>query len=84
MSKVNGQLVTCDRCGKTIFRECIGEGETDGGFTRWNKFTDLPKDWTKPYNIGDLCPDCSLEWELLEQEFMSRRKDFMEAKVCNT
>lgn len=74
MSKINGQLVTCDRCGKTIFRK-----EKEVGL-----FEKFPEDWTKQYNIGALCPDCSLEWELLEQEFMSRRKDFMEAKVCNT
>ena len=42
MAKVNGQIVTCDRCGKHIFLKCTGEGERDGGFTRWNKFESLP------------------------------------------
>lgn len=30
MSEQCGKLVTCDRCGKTLFLKCIGEGEADG------------------------------------------------------
>lgn len=45
MAEVNGQLVTCDRCGTQIFRKVIGEGELDGGYTRWNKFEPCPEGW---------------------------------------
>ena len=64
MSRVNGQLVTCDRCGKTIFRK-----ETEVGL-----FEKLPKDWTDPSAIGDLCPCCSILWEHLEAEFVNKKK----------
>ena len=42
MSEKCGKLVTCDRCGKNVFLKCIGEEETDGGYTKWNKFEDPP------------------------------------------
>ena len=71
----HGQLRTCDRCGATIFLKTTGEGETDGGYTRWNKFEDA-KGWTNPYEIGDLCPNCSEEWDILRAEFKRRTKDF--------
>ena len=38
MSSVNGRLATCDICGESVFLKCVGEGETVGGYTRWNKF----------------------------------------------
>lgn len=56
MARQNGQLRTCDRCGKTIFLKTTGEGELDVGYTRWNKFEDA-KGWTTEKDIGDLCPD---------------------------
>ena len=70
-----GELRTCDRCGATIFLKTTGEGETDGGYTRWNKFEDA-KGWTRPYEIGDLCPNCSEEWDSLQAEFKRGTKDF--------
>lgn len=74
MSRANGQLVTCERCGKTTFRK-----DTNLGF-----FEKLPEGWINPPTIGDLCPDCSLEWERLEEEFENKKKEFMEAIKCNT
>lgn len=71
MSRVNGQLVTCDRCKKQIFRKMIGEGETDGGYTRWKKFEDFPEGWSCPSTLGDLCPDCSTKFENLKRDFMN-------------
>ena len=75
MSRVNGQLVTCNRCGTQTFIKHIGDGEMDGGFTRWNKFENLPNGWGKHY-AKDLCPDCFREWDKLETEFMNKEKDF--------
>lgn len=80
MSRVNGQLVTCNRCGKTIFLKCTGEGVEDGGFTRWNSFEAFPEGWYKISNFGDLCPDCFIEYEKFKKEFLK----FTEANVCNT
>lgn len=72
MSRVNGQLVTCNRCGKTTFRQYTGEGVTDGGYTRWDKFEDFPEGWSNPSYIGDLCPECTKEWERITDNFKRR------------
>ena len=68
MSRVNGQMRTCDRCGKQVFLKTIGEGEADGGFTRWNNF-EPAEGWS--VNKGDLCPVCTLEFEKRVNEFWS-------------
>ena len=71
MSQVNGQLTTCQRCGAQIFRKCIGEGETDGGYTRWNKFEPYPEGWDlvsvpksagAPHDYLRVCPACNAQW----------------------
>ena len=72
MSEKNGKLTTCDICGATVFSRSIGEGETDGGFTRWNKFEPKPEGWSWESELGDLCPKCSdrfnSKWEQLKKE----------------
>ena len=72
MSREKGQKVTCDRCKKEIFLKTIGDGETDGGYTRWNKFEDFPEGWYSHYEMGDLCPDCSKEWTKLKEDFKNK------------
>ena len=71
MSVVNGQLTTCERCGVQIFRKATGEGEMDGGFTRWNNFEPYPEGWDivavpKKLGIGydhiRVCPACHETW----------------------
>lgn len=76
MSEVKGKLCTCDRCGETCFIRTIGEGETDGGFTRWNKFEPYPEGWgfVRANCIGMLCPKCNAEWERIVCDFMRRAK----------
>jgi uncharacterized protein YbdZ (MbtH family) len=82
MSQTNGRLTTCDCCGATVFSKCTGEGETDGGFTRWNKFEPLPEGWEFVHVLGRLCPKCmdryKRKWARLEQEMKE------EAEQCNT
>lgn len=82
MSQVNGQLTTCQRCGAQIFRKCTGEGEADGGFTRWNNFEPYPEGWDlvavpKTANTGNgnayngymrVCPDCNRAWNIAVNE----------------
>lgn len=86
MSREKGQLVTCDRCGQTVFLKSIGEGETDGGYTRWNKFESFPTGWSVKSDLGDLCPDCSREWNRIETDFMNKKLEFMKGDggECNT
>ena len=79
MARVNGQRVTCDRCGETCFVKTTGDGELDGGFTRWNKFEPLPPGWATKVIAGkgmDLCHNCAAEWELTEKEYMEAGKRF--------
>lgn len=77
MSEVNGRLVTCDRCGTTTFSKTTGDAETDGGFTRWNKFEPLPRGWGK-HKGKNLCPECANAWNKIETEFMNRELRFFE------
>lgn len=74
MSEQRGKLVTCDRCGESIFlKELeVKERERDGGFTRWNeyKYEDLPEGWSsvtfdRGFSVNyKLCPHC---YELFEK-----------------
>lgn len=70
MNRVNGQMTTCERCGVQIFRKVEKQGETDGGFTKWDIFEPYPEGWglvavPKEY-IGDnhvmVCPACHEVW----------------------
>lgn len=79
MSEVNGKLQTCDRCGETIFLKTIGNGEADGGFTRWNKFEDAPEGWEWRYDINKLlCPKCNETYKSVLNNFISNEMDFKE------
>ena len=70
--KVNGQLWMCERCGKTVFLKCTGEGERDGGYTRWNTFEPAPKGWKEVgvYHRGIylVCPECYEEYQKFMEE----------------
>lgn len=69
MARENGQLRTCDRCGKTVFLKTIGDEERDGGFTRWNKFEEAVG-WGNHYNIGDLCLDCESLYKKTKNDWL--------------
>ena len=77
MSQVNGQLSTCERCGAQVFRKCTGEGEMDGGYTRWNNFEPYPDGWglvSVPESAGTrhdylrVCPECHALWDKVINE----------------
>ena len=70
MAEKKGKLVSCDRCGKEIFLECAGEGEADGGYTRWNKFEDFPNGWDWHNDTGRLCPSCNKLYKEMLEHFM--------------
>lgn len=44
---IEGKLILCDHpeCDEKAFCKRIGEGEADGGFTRWNKYEKDPDGW---------------------------------------
>lgn len=72
MAVVNGRKHTCDRCGLETFCRCIGEGEMDGGYTRWNKFEALPDGWESHANVGLLCPECNQKYKAMMSDFLRR------------
>lgn len=69
MSSVNGRLLTCDRCGEQIFLKCTGEGETDGGFTRWNNFETPPEGWDWVNDVGSVCPRCWKDFQAMMERY---------------
>lgn len=69
MAEINGRLIICDRCGATAFCKCAGEGEADGGFTRWNKFEPAPDGWDWHSDTGSLCSACNEEYTTLIENF---------------
>lgn len=70
MSEVCGKLVTCDRCGETVFLKVTGEKVADGGFTRWNTFEAFPEGWEWHHEPGRLCPKCNEEYKKLLKDFL--------------
>lgn len=76
--RTSGQLRKCDRCGASVFLKCVGEGVTDGGYTRWNKFEDA-EGWSNELDIGDLCPGCTTELEIMKEEFKQMKKRWQES-----
>lgn len=69
MAWTNGRRYTCDRCGAECFCECTGEGERDGGWSRWNTFESLPSGW-KTHAIGLFCPVCNRQYSDWVEKFM--------------
>lgn len=68
MAWENGRLYTCDRCGAQAFTRTTGDGEADGGWTRWNNFESLPG-WSCEANVGNMCPKCTEQWKSTVEKF---------------
>lgn len=74
MPEFKGKLTICSRCGKEHFRRYIGKGETDGGYTVWDKFEELPKTWMYESQIGYLCPACAGMFRLFIDKLMDGKE----------
>lgn len=65
MSKTEGEILTCDICGESVFLGYTGDKEADGGYTRWRwrEYEKPPEGWNSAkvlgIGIGDTCPACS-------------------------
>jgi hypothetical protein len=75
MAEMKGKLIICDRCGETAFLKCTGEGERDGGYTRWNTFENEPDGWDVHTGVGRLCPACNREYTQLIATFKNKSKE---------
>lgn len=92
MSQVNGQLTTCERCGAQIFRKTIGEGQTDGGYTRWNEFEPYPEGWevvslpkvNGQHQSAMVCPFCYAEWDRVLNSFFIAGTDLEKPEEAQT
>ena len=75
MSQEKGILTTCECCETSVFRKLTGRGETDGGYTVWDKFEPLPNDWLYVGGgMGYLCPRCTSEFKNLMFNFIEQDK----------
>ena len=76
MAEVKGKLLTCQRCGKSVFLKLIGKNHYDGGYTVTDKHEPRPSGW-ETYSIPkvytDLCPTCGAEFERLCKAFMEEK-----------
>ena len=72
MSSINGRMLTCDRCGKSIFLKCTGEGVADGGYTRWNTFENPPEDWNCVKDVGSVCPECWEDFQIMMERYKKK------------
>lgn len=85
MASQRGKMITCDRCGESIFlKELeVKEKDMDGGFTRWNeyKYEELPDGWANVlFDVGFgsnkvLCPECMSIFDKVRAEFWMEEKD---------
>lgn len=69
-----GKMITCDRCGKTIFLEKIETRDTDGGYAKYDVYENA-EGWTHPIGFCDLCPICSDDLEEMKRIFMGKFQD---------
>lgn len=71
MARTEGILVTCDRCGETVFLKKTGENDLDGGYTRYNTYQSLSPDWMYETAFGHLCPKCAREFQTFCANFFT-------------
>lgn len=69
MSKCEGMLYTCTRCGATEFVKLIDERYLDGGYTPHREY-EKPEGWLRENEMGDLCPNCADVFKLFVTNFM--------------
>lgn len=73
--KAKGLQITCDRCGKIGFFKVTGEGEADGGYTRWNYFE--PQEGWERRGGYDLCPECLKGYEAITADYLKACESFI-------
>lgn len=80
MSKVTGQLLTCDRCGATTFLQRLETKYLDGGYTRSDTYTKA-EGWGWTADVGDVCPACMKEYREIIEKFKRRPAKTKEGNV---
>lgn len=71
MSEQKGKMITCSRDNNFVFLKYIGKGEADGGYTTWDEFEPLPKEWMYQSECGYLCPECAKQFKIFVNKFFN-------------
>lgn len=70
MTAIEGKMLTCDVCGKSLFLKFVGKREADGGYTKWREYENADG-WTSvrvgKISLGNVCPKCD---ELLQNALL--------------
>ena len=66
-----GKMIICCRDDNFVFLKYLGKGNADGGYTTWDKFEDLPKEWLYDSRFGYLCPECAKEFKIFVNKFFN-------------
>lgn len=70
MRGTKGLLVSCSRCGTELFLKHLGLNGTNGNYTTWDKFEEIPEAWLFETEFGYLCPDCAEEFKRFMTNFL--------------
>lgn len=72
LMEIIGKKIICDRCGEETFVKKIDTKETDGGYTKYDVYEELPKGWKSRMEPGYMlmCPSCNQEFDNLLKDFM--------------
>lgn len=93
MSKQIVKLLTCDRCGSTVFLPWEGKGIEWARDSDDSKFMSPPDDWGNGalykghrdrHFVADLCPDCFTEYLNQHKKFWAGWLADEEASPCDT
>lgn len=70
MSEQIGKIITCDRCGKTVFLKHTGT-TLDAGWSRIDNFEKRPEGWGyhADKELGLLCPECESAYQKVIRKF---------------
>jgi hypothetical protein len=76
--KSYGKIVTCDKCGASIFLKRVAFGSVDEkadgdghAYQSLNVYQNLPDSWGEGFGM-DLCPECMKDYERTERIFKDR------------
>lgn len=69
MGAANGRLLTCDRCGQTLFLKETGE-HAEWDETPRKTYESMPDTWLYENPIGYLCEQCAEDFRYWVTEFM--------------
>lgn len=80
MAEEKGKMLTCNRCGETVFLKFEGLQPQEWSNPK-EKYEKAPGGWVHDVILGhhvDLCPECTKEWVELQTRFMKKPPEIKE------